>query len=640
MLLVERQRALEAGIDAAGVDDRIDELRHLATSLLLRGRAGEDGAKARACVDTIIEALRSTVPVLRACCERGRDRSSAQWGLGRLELLDGWRDLLAPGHEGEPTAARLLTTLLHLEVASVTLGDGTPTGLSIPVELVQVSAQTENAFAMYSRTGDDKLGGWSVNRFGGFLKRSWRVNDWTWGRLDAATALCRTVLDPERVRRTALLAGYLRDGDDPAALADETLRGITTTLLPGDPLADDSRYVHLVGTARQELTQAFDLGVPREDLPAMMPALAAIFAWARQLDLIPEEMAALAAAVRQDDVEGASPRSRGMALLKEEEPLLTRLEKALGRERPVAARDRVRLLAAFDRAGVGREDLSVETSSDLVIRSASTAGAVAASVLDSPSSGLAAVRPVTKVVRGAMLVVHWTVVGLTSRSVIPRTLAMLGLALGSVMLVASLLGTLPESWSGPASLIGSSCLLAAFAFGALRTGTFLHGLVLLSPIVPLLTYAFSLPGVTRGHRRRAGRGRGVRDPRCGDPGGDGRPRARAVPPRQPPRLARKRLGGPGSPHRAPEDSRRRHPAPAGPPAVVDRHAAPRDRPLALAAVGRAAPRRPRRPGGPRLGHHPAHGGAGAGRAARGPRPHHLGRPRRRGRRRGSRLPLR
>ena len=100
-----------------------------------------------------------------------------------------------------------------------------------------MSAQTENAFAMYSRTGDDKLGGWSVNRFGGFLKRSWRVNDWTWGRLDAATALCRTVLDPERVRRTALLAGYLRDGDDPAVLADETLRGITTTLLPGDPLA-------------------------------------------------------------------------------------------------------------------------------------------------------------------------------------------------------------------------------------------------------------------------------------------------------------------------------------------------------------------------------------------------------------------
>ena len=40
------------------------------------------------------------------------------------------------------------------------------------------------------------------------------------------------------------------------------------------------------------------------------------------------------------------------------------------------------LLSAFDRAGVGREPLSEETSSDLMIRSASTAGAVSATVLD------------------------------------------------------------------------------------------------------------------------------------------------------------------------------------------------------------------------------------------------------------------
>ena len=51
---------------------------------------------------------------------------------------------------------------------------------------------------------------------------------------------------------------------------------------------------------RRDSERTFTLEVPREHLPAMMPALAAIFAWARQLDLIPEEMAALAAAVRQD----------------------------------------------------------------------------------------------------------------------------------------------------------------------------------------------------------------------------------------------------------------------------------------------------------------------------------------------------
>ena len=32
------------------------------------------------------------------------------------------------------------------------------TGSTIPIDVVQLSAQTGNAFARYSRTGDDKLG--------------------------------------------------------------------------------------------------------------------------------------------------------------------------------------------------------------------------------------------------------------------------------------------------------------------------------------------------------------------------------------------------------------------------------------------------------------------------------------------------
>lgn len=36
---------------------------------------------------------------------------------------------------------------------------------------------------------DDKLSGDELAHFGAFLKRSWRANDWLWGRLDAATTL-------------------------------------------------------------------------------------------------------------------------------------------------------------------------------------------------------------------------------------------------------------------------------------------------------------------------------------------------------------------------------------------------------------------------------------------------------------------
>ena len=127
----------------------------------------------------------------------------------------------------------VLTRLLQLEVANSALGDELATGSTIPVEIIQLSAQTENAFTRYTRTADDKLGGMSINRFGGFLKRSWRLNDWIWGRLDAATILCRTVLHPTRVRRTALLSGYVTLDTDTArakVLAEDTVTELVREL--------------------------------------------------------------------------------------------------------------------------------------------------------------------------------------------------------------------------------------------------------------------------------------------------------------------------------------------------------------------------------------------------------------------------
>ena len=328
------------------------------------------------------------------CCggprRRGIITSASRAGdvLGDRRSLERWHAALAPG-TAAVTVPELLTTLQQLEVASTTIGDETMTGSTIPIEVVQLSAQTRNAFARYSMTGDDKLGGWSVKRFGGFLKRSWRVNDWTWGRLDAATVLCRAVLDPARVRRAAYLSGYLATDADPRRLAQVTVDHLVDSLFAGSGLATDPRVVALREAAVAELLGAFTVeGTPTSQLPPSMPALADLFAWGVQLDVVPEEVAALASAVREDRADGANPRSRGELFLAAEEPLLTRLEKRRREGSPVSGKDRAALLAAFDRAGVGREPLADETSSDLMIRSASTAGAVSATVLDSPSSGL------------------------------------------------------------------------------------------------------------------------------------------------------------------------------------------------------------------------------------------------------------
>jgi hypothetical protein len=389
-----------------------------------------------------------------------------------------WRRGL--GLQENMSQASLLVRLVHLEVAATALGDEVSTGATQPVELVQLSAQTENGFAQYSRTADDKLGGWSLNRFGGFVKRSWRANDWAWGRVDAATVLCRTVLHPSRIRRTARLTGYLTEGtlEERVKL---TLEGLVSKLF-GEHRPD---LRSLLDAAGAELDLVLDGAVDEGELPASLPALADLFARAIHEQVVVTELPAIATAIRADKVEGGYQRSRGEVFLASENALLTLLDQPAS----LTAQDRTRALQAFDAAGIGREPLREESSSDMTIRTATTAAAVVATVLSSGRSGLKAISPVTKALRGLMLLPYWVVTGLTARGGLARTLSLLALALGGTLLALSLFGALPDSISGPATALGASAVLVAFAYAALRTGTLLHGIVLLSPVIPLLTYS-------------------------------------------------------------------------------------------------------------------------------------------------------
>ncbi|WP_167132441.1 DUF3376 domain-containing protein [Paramicrobacterium chengjingii] len=47
-------------------------------------------------------------------------------------------------------------------------------------------------------TADDKLSGSLLFNFGGFLSRTWRANDWWWGRLDASAAIVRIFSERSR----------------------------------------------------------------------------------------------------------------------------------------------------------------------------------------------------------------------------------------------------------------------------------------------------------------------------------------------------------------------------------------------------------------------------------------------------------
>ena len=126
-----------------------------------------------------------------------------------------------------------------------------------------------------------------------------------------------------------------------------------------------------------------------------------------------------------------------------------------------------------------------------MIRTAVTAAASMVTVADSDRLGVKALKPVTKAVRGGALLPYWLVTGLTSGSGAARSLALLGFAFGGVLLTLSVLGVLgPLSSAGAA--VGTGTVLGAFAFAALRTGTVLHGVVLLGPVVPLVALGVQL----------------------------------------------------------------------------------------------------------------------------------------------------
>ncbi|GLZ28732.1 hypothetical protein Lesp02_09220 [Lentzea sp. NBRC 105346] len=417
----------------------------------------------------------------------------------RMGGLRSWRALLTEDYTDQEIAAGLadtqlnwyllrgteiwqqvwLSRLLALEIAGTCLSEDPSTGFDQPVELVQVSLQTRNAFAEQSITADDKAGGASLSRFSGFLKRSWRVNDWIWGRLDGATMLCRLVFDPRRLQRMDLLCRPDDDPRSPAERAKDTVDDLVSRLFGSSVPAEVSRCRE---DAVAELTAIYSSDGELE--PSSLK-LAELAAWGLHARIICDELPRLRQAIIADRGDGSDARSRGELFLDEHAHLLRELEfpekhtVALG----MAA------LRAFDRAGIGREPLSQESSSDQMIRTAATAAAVAVTVADSDQSGLAAMKPVTRAVRGAALLPYWMITGLTRGGKLAQFLGLLGFAIGGALIVMSLFGLLPSFATGPAAALGGATLLAAFGYAALRSGTILHGLVLLSPVIPLSVVA-------------------------------------------------------------------------------------------------------------------------------------------------------
>ena len=470
------------------------------------GAEAASGVAVRREIDKVAEAVQLAAPVLRELdpaklCDVGL----SAWAL-LFDDMPTFGELRSIGYTGrrgpwlkeirattdEHRRQVWLSRLLALEIATTCLADEADTGFDQPVELVQISLQTKNPFAVYSTTPDDKAGGASLARFGGFLKRSWRVNDWIWGRIDGATMLCRLLLSQSRLRRVAVLEGKMATGPELDRRVDEELRGLLGVLFgvdDPDQVPFETRAV--VAKAEQELRRVYDSAVPVDHLEQTSTAIAELAAWGLHARAAVEELPHLRSAIIADQTDGSDPRSHGVRFIEEHESMLADLGRpGLDPDDPrVASEKGIPALMAFDRAGIGREPLGQEASSDQAIRTAATATAVAVTIAGSDNSGLRSVkalRPIVRVLRGAGLLPYWAIVGLTRGGNLARYLGVLGLAGGGLLLALALVGVLSNGAGSVAATIGGGTVLAAFGYAALRTQHVMHGLVLLSPIVPLV----------------------------------------------------------------------------------------------------------------------------------------------------------
>lgn len=443
---------------------------------------GGCGRAVAAATATMVAQLEAVLPTLRSI-----DADPAR---GALAELTPWLDYLDAPHvaaeQGLGTTERLTSRLLALDAATWLVADAEAPGTSQAIKLAQLTLDIDHGFTKATVTRDDKVAGTELHRFGGFLKQSWRVNDWIWGRLDGAQMLCRLLLDPDRLRRMHVLSGQ-----SPEVFAGDLVRGLkqcaATCACTSSPGA-------CAGAEHEEVLELLRGG---ESHDGYLPRLARLAALPVQHRIILEELPALRAAVEADIAAGRSAGPRGRTFLDRSARLSARIEDA-GREpwRTLPPETVVELgaqaLDVFDRAGIGREPVEEEARSDGMIQTTVNAAAGLVTLLDSDRLGVKALKPVSRAVRGAALVPYWLITGLTTGGTAARSLALLGFATGGVLLALSLLGVL-GGLSSVGSTVGIGVLLGALGYAALRSGTLLHGVVLLGPVVPLLAYAFDAP---------------------------------------------------------------------------------------------------------------------------------------------------
>ena len=339
----------------------------------------------------------------------------------------------APPTDDHTQLAPLLRLLLSVYVVHSCSG---PDLAGAPrLELIQVSAFGKNRVVTDRSLPDQKVAGLQVGHFGGFLKRSWRANDWMWGAMDGAERIVAMLLEPARLRQR------FRDTSE----AIDALRPILTGCgLLAAELTDDEQMFLDAAWARVEPAIRADLDLlfvaPGRPLPRRLDALCAHSTYVAQLMIAKEQLPVVARAVVTSALEGGAESLEAVEFVESVRFVLEPDSK--GNQ---AAIPRRRLLindvgALLTKCKVGMEKATDELSSDLGAATTAKAAAVGGTALSGTRGGLGPLSLPAKALRTGALGVYFTTAAALRKTRVGVAVTFLLLAIGAGAISARLLG--------------------------------------------------------------------------------------------------------------------------------------------------------------------------------------------------------
>lgn len=327
---------------------------------------------------------------------------------------------LLDGADGKRSRPAWFERLLRLEIVHEALA---PSGGEYDqrLDLIRINAEAPCELDLRNEP-QQKLTGLALAHFGAFYKRSWRANDWLWGRLDGASRLVDILVEPAPLRLR------LAASESVASLTNE-LRAIAV------PDGADGNYLN--GRFQQTYSQTIEQAIGDE--------LTTLQEWALEGE----------PTTRLERTRHALRARLQLAIAREELPIVRQcaLEDAgnEGGAIDAAGAAWARGFASFDAPEdvvsaltalriAKEETFAGEVGADLLTRNIATTAVVAASALSAPGSGIPRIaRIAPRALRGLLIALYALTWGLTSPKRALKTIAFVALLLALMILAWALL---------------------------------------------------------------------------------------------------------------------------------------------------------------------------------------------------------